>query len=156
MKEFCVRAGAPGDLARVIALERATEEAPHWTEAEYAAVVTGDRSYVRRCLFIAEAEGTLLGFAVGKIVGDIAELESVAVDLGTRRGGVGRQLCGAVVEWSRRQAATTIELEVRGASAGAIGLYQRLGFVVVGCRPGYYSDPPDDAVLMRLDLVGVI
>jgi ribosomal protein S18 acetylase RimI-like enzyme len=27
-----------------------------------------------------------------------------------------------------------------------------MGFVVVGRRKGYYIDPPDDAVLMRLNL----
>ena len=45
-----------------------------------------------------------------------------------------------------------MELEVRAGSAGAIGLYEGLGFVGVGRRRGYYRDPVDDAVLMRLDL----
>ncbi len=152
MKEFCVRAGLVGDLAGVVALERATVEAPHWAEAEYAAAVNGGEDSVRRCLFVAEAEGSLIGFAVGKVVGDVAELESVAVDLGARREGVGRALCRAVIAWCERQGATAVELEVRAASEGAISLYRGLGFVLVGRRPGYYQGPVDDAVLMRLDL----
>jgi ribosomal-protein-alanine N-acetyltransferase len=152
MKEFRVRAGVVGDLAGVVALERAAVEAPHWAEDEYAAALDGGKDYVRRCLFVAESEIGLIGFAVGKVVVDVAELESVAVDLAARREGVGRTLCEAVIEWCRREGATAVELEVRAASVGAIGLYQRLGFVSVGQRPEYYRGPVDDAALMRLDL----
>jgi ribosomal-protein-alanine N-acetyltransferase len=152
MTEFCVRAGRTEDLAGVIALERATAEAPHWAEAEYVAVVSGGEAYVRRCLFVAEAEDGLIGVAVGRVVEEVAELESVAVDAAKRRGGVGRALCEAVIGWCRQQGAAAVELEVRSASEGAIGLYRGLGFAPMGRRRGYYSDPVDDAVLMRLDL----
>ena len=90
----------------MVALERAIAEAPHWGEAEYAAIVNADGDVdgaVRRCLLVAEADGRLLGFAVGKVIGSgtgsVAELESVAVDAAARRGGVGRALCAAVVAW---------------------------------------------------------
>lgn len=149
-----VRAGVAADLAGVVALERATAEAPHWAESEYAVLVGDGGDYVRRCLFVAEAEGALVGFAVGSIVADVGELESVAVDLRVRRGGVGRALCGAVRDWCRREGAVSVELEVRAASGGAIDLYRGVGFVAVGRRSGYYSEPLDDAVLMRLNLLG--
>jgi ribosomal-protein-alanine N-acetyltransferase len=45
-----------------------------------------------------------------------------------------------------------VELEVRAESGGAIALYTGLGFTVTGRRPKYYQNPPDHAVLMRLDL----
>ncbi len=154
MTEFRVRAGVAGDLSGVIVLERATVEAPHWAESEYAAMVGDGGDYVRRCLFVAEEEGALVGFAVGSVVADVGELESVAVVLRVRRGGVGRALCGAVMDWCRREGAVSVELEVRAASGGAIDLYRGLGFVGVGRRSGYYNGPPDDAVLMRLNLLG--
>jgi [ribosomal protein S18]-alanine N-acetyltransferase len=159
-----VRVGIAADLEAVVALERAVGEAPHWGEPEYAAIVSSQEDTrggvqgggVRRCLLVAEAEGRLVGFAVGKVIGAwpdcLAELESVVVEARTRRGGVGRALCGAVVEWCRRQGAAAIELEVRAGSAGAIALYAGLGFVVVGGRGAYYHEPVDDALLMRLDL----
>lgn len=154
MKEILIRAGRGDDLDRVIALERTIKEAPHWTETEYAAAMGGEDS-VRRCLFVAESEGALLGFSVGKLVGDLGELESVAVDARARRCGVGRELCRAVMRWCQQQGAVVLELEVRAKSEGAAGLYRGLGFVVAGHRPRYYSGPPDDAVLMRLDLKAV-
>lgn len=111
---------------------------------------------VRRCLFIAESELGLIGFAVGKVIGiglgSSSELESVTVEASARRAGVGRVLCAAVIDWCRAEGAAAIELEVRAASAGAIALYAGLGFVVEGQRPGYYQEPVDDALLMRLEL----
>lgn len=146
-----VRAAGVADLKGVVALERGADEAPHWSEAEYAAIVRGGA--VRRCLFVAEAEGGLVGFAVGKVIdASVAELESVAVRAEVRRRGVGRALCGAVTEWCRAEGTAALELEVRAASAGAIALYAGLGFVEVGLRRGYYTAPMEDAVLMRLEL----
>jgi len=81
-----------------------------------------------------------------------SELESVAVSSDARRAGVGRSLCAAVIEWCRTQGAAEIELEVRAGSAGAIALYLGLGFVAEGRRSGYYREPTDDGVLMRLKL----
>ena len=99
-----------------------SEEWHHWAATEYAAIVTSGDGGVRRCLFVAEVEGRVIGFAVGKVIGVgaecSAELESVAVDATVRRLGLGRALCEAVVEWWR----------------------------------GYYRDPADDALLMRLEL----
>jgi [ribosomal protein S18]-alanine N-acetyltransferase len=157
---FRVRVAEAGDVAGVVALEWGIAEAPHWAEGEYAAMVHADEagSAVRRCFFVADAQGRLLGFAVGKVIGSrgegLAELESVAVEAEARRGGVGRALCAAVADWCRGQGVGALELEVRAGSAGAIALYAGLGFVGIGRRVGYYVAPVEDALLMRLDLVG--
>jgi ribosomal-protein-alanine N-acetyltransferase len=149
-----VRLASAADLDAVVALERATAGAPHWPDAEYAAILLADVSTVRRCLFVAERAGRVIGFAVGKLIGSLAELESVAVGVEARRSGAGRTLCITVIDWCRAQGAEAVELEVRASSAGAIALYAGLGFVGVGRRPKYYSGPEDDAVLMRLELAG--
>jgi ribosomal-protein-alanine N-acetyltransferase len=151
-----VRAAGVSDLDAVVALERSVAVAPHWGAAEYAAIVASGDEGVRRCLFVAEVEGRVVGFAVGKVIGagpkGSAELESVAVDVAARRMGAGRALCGAVVEWCREVGSAVVELEVRAASSGAIALYEGLGFEIEGRRPRYYQAPLDDAVLMRLKL----
>ena len=156
---FRVRMAGAADLPAVVGLERGIAEAPHWAEGEYAAIVhvdSEDDAAVRRCLLVAEAEGRVVGFAVGKVIGagadGVGELESVAVDGAVRRMGVGRALCEAVIAWCKGQGAAAVELEVRAGSGGAIGLYTGLGFVVTGLRRGYYREPVEDAVLMRLDL----
>jgi ribosomal-protein-alanine N-acetyltransferase len=151
-----VRLATTTDIDAVIQLEQATAEAPHWAESEYVAMLVPGSGAVRRCLFVAEGECRLIGFAVGKVIGmgfeSSSELESVAVSSDARRAGVGRSLCAAVIDWCQAQGAVAIELEVRAASVGAIALYSGLGFVVEGRRRGYYQAPLDDAVLMRLKL----
>ena len=157
-ERFRVRNGNAGDLKAILAVEREIAEAPHWMEYEYVAILSNGKAegLVRRRLFVAEADGRLLGFGVGKVFGAgkdcVAELESVVVTQAARRIGVGRVLCAEVISWSKDQTAMALELEVRVGSSGAIALYSSLGFGVVGRRPGYYHEPVEDALLMRLDL----
>lgn len=156
MKEMIsIRPGTTDDVEEVFLLERGVPEAPHWSKAEYEAMVRQPEGQggVQRCLLVAEIDKTLIGFAVGKVVtaAECAELESVAVLSAIRRMGVGGRLCREAIAWCRRQGAVAMELEVRSASAQARALYERLGFVVEGVRAGYYREPDDDAVLMRLD-----
>ncbi len=139
------------DLAAVLDLEQECVEAPHWRAADYEAIVAREGP-VRRCLLLAKRDTELVGFAVGGLVGEDAELESVVVRGQARRGGVGRELCRKVMGWAVPLGATALNLEVRASSRGAIALYEGLGFVAIGMRQRYYSAPEDDAVLMRLEL----
>jgi ribosomal-protein-alanine N-acetyltransferase len=127
-------------------------EAPHWGEAEYLVAMRSEG--VPRCLLVAEVDRKLTGFAVGMVCGEMGELESVAVGVDSRRLGVGRALCEAVLEWCREMGAEVVELEVRAGGLGAIALYEGLGFVVTGGRRGYYREPVEDAVLMGLRVLG--
>jgi ribosomal-protein-alanine N-acetyltransferase len=45
-----------------------------------------------------------------------------------------------------------ILLEVREGNEAALGLYGSLGFREEGRRKGYYGEPVEDAVLMRMKL----
>ena len=160
---FDLRPAISTDFLAIVALERATEHAPHWPPATYAAILAPHAGAPRRCFFVVLKDGLLSGFAAGLMhpphgnpvkpgAVQFAELESVVVAANARRAGIGRTLCNAVLDWSRQQGATEVILEVRSASAGAIALYTRLGFTQTGLRPGYYRDPKDDALVMRCQL----
>ena len=158
---FRIRAAQKADLVKIVAMERSIAEAPHWSENEYAAMLGDNQNtenLLKRCLLVAEDMGKdrLLGFTVGKMIWlayeSIAELESIVVSEATRRQGVGRVLCEAVIAWSRKQGVLALELEVRTGNQAAIALYSSLGFKITGSRRGYYQEPVEDAVLMRLDL----
>jgi ribosomal-protein-alanine N-acetyltransferase len=101
-------------------------------------------------VFVAEVEGSVVGFVVVSCAAGVAEVESVAVMGSVRRQGVGRALCVAAMEWARGRGAERMELEVRASGEAALGLYRALGFVEVGRRRGYYRGPVEDAVLMEL------
>ena len=46
----------------------------------------------------------------------------------------------------------TLTLEVRVSNEAAIALYDRLGYEQIGRRPNYYTDPREDALIMRKEL----
>ncbi|HEY0729217.1 MAG TPA: GNAT family N-acetyltransferase, partial [Pyrinomonadaceae bacterium] len=69
-----------------------------------------------------------------------------------RRRGYGALLLGRVLDEARRKHATTAFLEVRSGNSAAQSLYQKCGFKPIARRANYYSDPPEDAVVMSLDL----
>jgi ribosomal-protein-alanine N-acetyltransferase len=141
------------DVGAVLAIERDLATAPHWAKAEYLRIVQREGA-LRRCLLVGEEDGEMVGFAVGVVVAGVGELESVAVRASRQGRGFGPQLVRAVLGWCKAEGAAEVELEVRAASTGPQRVYLRLGFVVVGRRPAYYSDPADDAVLMRIGLMG--
>jgi ribosomal-protein-alanine N-acetyltransferase len=159
-REFQVGEASAGVIDAIVALERATEFAPHWTREQYLEMTRdAAREEMRRHLVIARGgSGRVIGFAAASMhaaLPDSAVLESVAVAGAVRRAGVGRALCKEIFAWCRSQGATEIGLEVRRQSAGAIALYMGLGFVGAGVRPAYYDGPADDAVVMRKDLASV-
>jgi len=143
-----LRAAGAGDLGGLLALERACDGAPHWSEAAWLAMLTGDE----RAVIVAERQAELVGFVAVALVAGVASLESIGVDAAVRRQGTARMLCEAALAWARTQGATAMELEVRASNAAALGLYGGLGFVEQGRRPKYYNGPVEDAVLMGIDL----
>lgn len=150
-----IRRGTRDDLEEVLLLERETGTAPHWGWMEYDAMLTQNTgSNLRRVLFVAADGRFISGFAVGKVLGDEAEIESVVVREAMRRQGLGSSLCRAVMEWAREEHACTVVLEVRQGSVGAIQLYGGLGFVSFARRAGYYREPIEDAVVMKCVLGG--
>lgn len=143
-----VRAMTLGDLDAVTRLEAATAEAPHWERAAYEGVLS-ENGPVKQ-IFVAEDGGRLLGFAVARMVVDVCELESIAVDASARRAGVGKALLAALLKWAQEHHAAHIELEVRAGNDSAICFYEHAGFQRDGVRRGYYQDPEEDALLMSL------
>ena len=138
-----IRGGALKDLEAVVALERGAETAPHWGVEVYREILGGEEGL--RCLFVAEVNGAVVGFAVGVLVAEEGEVESVVVRAESRQQGLGRALLRAVLEWCGD---VPVRLEVRAGSLEVIRLYGVLGFGETGRRAGYYKDPVEDAVLM--------
>jgi len=79
-------------------------------------------------------------------------IESIAVAPSAQRRGVASYLMEALLVWARENALTTIALEVRQGNRAAMTLYHKYGFKIEGYRRGYYVDPIEDAILMRLNL----
>jgi [ribosomal protein S18]-alanine N-acetyltransferase len=150
---WVIRRMAAADIDAVLALEEKTPEAPHWNRLEYErCVASPDSGGFLRSAFVANADGVVVGFSVGKLVAGVCELESMAVACEARGRGMGAALVTAVTDWARANGADRIELEVRALNARAIRLYERAGLCREGLRTGYYHSPDEDAVLMGAPL----
>ncbi len=78
---------------------------------------------------------------------DEAEILSIATAPSSRRRGIGRALLSYALQEIGHDAA--VFLEVRSKNEGAIAFYKTFGFSVVGLRRRYYTNPSDDALLMK-------
>jgi len=137
------------DLDHVLAIAETAVTAPRWPRESYQEAI-GPGS--RRIALVAEQDGLVAGFAVMSILPPQAELESIAVASRWLRHGVATALLQDMMEAARWGEATELLLEVRASNRAAAELYARAGFLEVGRRPGYYADPVEDAVILRLGL----
>lgn len=150
-RDLRVRAMEPGDVARVAAIAQALKDAPHWQQAVYEAALQPGALPQRLCLVAAAGE-ELAGFLVAAAVAGQAEIESIAVAAECQRRGIGRALLEAGLRELNSRAVSEVFLEVRASNSAALGLYRAAGFGECGRRTGYYADPVDDAILLRMDL----
>lgn len=96
----------------------------------------------------------IIGVFSGDVVVDELQIDNLAVRESWRRKGVGRMLLKSALSAARRLGAGKAVLEVRSAKLSARTLYERAGFVIVGLRKDYYTDPPDDALLLHREIDG--
>ena len=77
---------------------------------------------------------------------------NLAVHPEKRKSGFGYYLLTKMIEECISKGIPNIWLEVRRSNLTAKGLYEKLGFEAVGCRPRYYTDTNEDAIIMALTL----
>lgn len=96
-----------------------------------------------------------IGFIVGRLAADEAEILTLGVGKSWQRHGVARRLIEGLTRAARRAEAKRVFLEVAADNIPATVLYSRLGFKEVGRRKGYYSrnsGPAIDALVLSLQL----
>ena len=93
-----------------------------------------------------ERDGKIVGYALGRVVADEAELLKICVLKEWRKRGIAEKMLGSLLGKMREKGAAACFLEVRSKNTPALALYQKLGFEKIALRRNYYPD--DDAVVM--------
>lgn len=133
-------------IPALAALERACFHAP-WSADALREEVSNPLAHFR----VAESEdGTVLGYVGIHFLADEGFITNVAVSPDARRQGVARALLGDLAAYGAAIHAYRLTLEVRVSNALAIALYEGLGYVRDGVRPGFYSHPTEDAAIYSL------
>lgn len=148
-----IRPMASGDVDAVLDLAAGLPTAPHWPRTAYITALD-PAAWPRRIALVAEdADGSVVGLAIALLIPPQAELETIAVTATHQRQGIACALFAALVDALAGRQITEVTLEVRASNLPAQALYQSLGFQDAGRRPGYYAEPPEDAVLMYRPLI---
>ena len=140
-----VRGMARPDVSAILSILGESPEASAWPEDSLLESGSSGTAWV------AEHEGIVIGFLIGRAAADEFEILNAAVARSHRRRGIATQLVAAALEWSRRPGTQRAYLEVRASNEAAIALYKRHGFSPCGRRSRYYQDPVEDAVILSWD-----
>jgi ribosomal-protein-alanine N-acetyltransferase len=129
----------------VLAIEQASFTNP-WTRVMYLAEL--ENTGVSFCFTAKDSAGRVVGFCSFWRVLDELHINNLAVLPDVRRAGVATALLTHVLTFGASLGTRRATLEVRRSNEAARLLYERFGFTVAGVRPGYYTKPVEDALVL--------
>ena len=93
-----------------------------------------------------------VGVFSGDVVVDELQIDNLAVSERCRRKGIGRRLLNLALTVAADLGARSATLEVRSSNSSARAFYEKERFAPVGIRKRYYAHPPDDALILSLEI----
>ena len=142
-------AATPEDAPDMAGVHAQAFDTP-WDENDFEDLLDGEGVFG----FVVRGDDPA-GVLICRAAAGEAEVLTVGVAPWARRRGVGEALMTAAIGVARQAGAEAMFLEVDVDNAGAVALYERLGFVRAGLRKAYYDRGAAgraDALVMRLDL----
>ena len=137
----------PQHVAQVAHLETVCFHDP-WSEKSIGDELTNDLAL----WLVAVENDMVIGYVGSQTVLGWTDIMNVAVHPDHRRKGVAEGLIRELMGKLRENSCECLTLEVRASNAGAIALYEKLGFGEVGRRKNYYRNPKEDALILRVEL----
>jgi ribosomal-protein-alanine N-acetyltransferase len=139
---------AAADIDAVAALEAESFTNP-WPREQLVWELTN--SDVTRVFVLRDERGGIVAFCLCWVIFDELHINTLAVAAAERLKGRGTLLMRHVLAETSNEGARKATLEVRASNQAALALYERLGFRVTATRPGYYTNPDEDALILWLE-----
>ena len=139
--------GTLDQLSQVAELEACTFNHP-WSESALKIFFESESAFCTLCL----VDGELASYCTVVTVLDEAQIVNVATAEKHKGLGYAKDVIELVVSESIRRNIVSISLEVRESNFAAISLYEKKGFIAVGKRKGFYTEPKEDALVMIKNL----
>lgn len=115
-----------------------------WSPKDFADLLS--RSY---CTYlVAEIDGQVVGSCGMTNICNEGNIDNVVVAKEFRGQGIAQALLKELIVLGESEGVEAFTLEVRVSNAAAIHVYEKLGFVSEGIRPGFYEKPIEDAMIM--------
>jgi len=135
-----------GDLDTLVSIDRDSPRA--WTREAFAA----EFGHAPPTLFVLRTTGATVAFVVTRIQVPDMDIVNLAVRPDRRGLGLGRRLLSSLLDQAASTGVQSVFLEVREGNQEARRLYAGAGFREVQRRRGFYAEPVEDAILMRLEM----
>lgn len=164
-----IRPAIADDIPFMMALEHMCASAAHWTEQQYLQLFRRGAKEPERLVLVTDlameealkpnsdhastTDTHLHGFLVARRIVSEWELENIIVASAARRKGLGKRFLETLLSTAKQSNGEAVFLEVRESNLAARSLYERMGFQQTGTRNSYYSNPSEDAILYRSDLL---
>ena len=148
-----IRPATHVDLPLMRELEQQSETAAHWAERDYEALFAPEAPQRLALVAVEGADAVdVCGFLVARCSSDEWEIENVVVRPNKRRRGIGSAIVAELVQRARAARARSVLLEVRESNLAGRRLYEKLGFSQTGMRSGYYREPLEAALLLKVSI----
>lgn len=92
----------------------------------------------------------VVGYCIFTTPNEDCELFRIAVSPEYRNRGIAKKLMKRMIESCGQENGENIFLEVRESNQAAVSLYESFGFEEISKRKGYYREPEEDALIMKL------
>ncbi len=136
------------DISQLVAIELQSYAAP-WSEAAFRSELYF-RGYNHARVALSEDTGEIVGYCFFWILeGDEVHINNIAVHPNYRRRGIAQQLMEECIKLGRKYNTHSLTLEVRKSNRPARAFYKKMGFVEKGCRLRFYTEPVEDAMILR-------
>lgn len=134
------------DVDMVLEIERLSFSSP-WSRQQFEDEI--QRNPLSHPVVFRERDddSAIVAYCVCWVVAGELHVNNIAVHPDHRRRGCGEMLMHWATGLAKESACRRILLEVRTSNEGAICLYRKLGFEVLGTAPGYYEDTGEDAYI---------
>ncbi|MBO0817163.1 MAG: GNAT family N-acetyltransferase [Actinobacteria bacterium] len=145
-----IRIGVPADLPaasdvyRSASLSNAGDRDNLLAQPEY--LVLGPEGLAEGRTYVAEEDGSLVGFATWLEAGGVFELEDLFVDPGWRRRGIAAALVDRIAQVLRARGVQRLEVT---ANPHAMGFYRAAGFVDCGAAATVFGAAPRMALAIH-------
>ena len=130
------------DVGAIAAVEAACFGGAAWSLSQI-------RDHLAAAHRIALIDGDLKAYGTISMLGDVADLDRIAVLPAVQRQGRAVALLDALINRSHAQGAKRMMLEVAADNDPAIKLYEAFGFESISRRPHYYPGGIDALVMQR-------
>ena len=143
--DFDIRYAVDADASDIATVEKECFSIP-WSEAQILDEINKNNAI----FLVARHSEEFIGYISGQLILDEFYINNVAVTEGFRRKGAASKLIEFMLNELQNRDCSLVTLEVRESNFSARSVYEKFGFINLGIRKNFYSNPTENACIYTL------